>query len=296
LTADRFRCSTEARDREEPLFATASTVAAWLAIEQPGPWGPEAMLESRLPIDVAIELERRAAVHGVRALLIRRGRYATGERVILLAHSAGPEPVLIRQTLNRPEDVLDVDLAALAAGEALGPRELRPVYLVCTHGRHDICCADRGRPLYRAASALLPERVWETSHIGGDRFAGNLLVLPHGAYFGRVEPEEATRVIDSFELGRLELDRYRGRSSMHRIAQAADHFMRTRFGWTGIDDVEVVGLKRLAPGEAEVSAHGPGGENITVRVAYESAAGESVLTCRAPHPSRPPVFSAEPIA
>jgi hypothetical protein len=291
LTSERFRCSEEATSREEPLFATASTVNAWLAIEQPGPWGPEALLESRFPIDLAVEVERRAAAHGVRPLLIRRGRDSSGERTMLLAHSGGREPVLVRRPFTRPEEVLEVDLAALAAGDAMGPAEPQPVYLVCTHGRHDICCADRGRPLYRAATALLPDRVWETSHIGGDRFAANLLVLPHGAYFGRVEPEDAPRVIGSFELGRLELDWYRGRSSMHRIAQAADHFMRARFGWTGIEDVEVVAVSRLAPGAAEVAVRGPNGESAAVRVGYRSAAEEWMLTCRAPRPARPPIFT-----
>ncbi len=262
MTASRFRCSEEAESREEPLYATASTVTAWIVVEQPGPWGPEALLDSRFPLEVAVELERRSAIHGIRPLLIRRGRDNADERAMFLAHSGGGgrEPVLVRLPLTTPEDVLEVDLSALAAGEPVGFPQSRPVYLVCTHGRHDICCADRGRPLYRASADVLPDRVWETSHIGGDRFAGNLLVLPHGAYFGRVEPEDASRLIQSFELGRLELDLYRGRSTMHRIAQATDHFVRDRFGWVGIDDVEVISIRRLSPGSAEVAVRGPDGE------------------------------------
>ena len=291
MTANRFRCSEA--NREEPLFATASTVTGWIAIEQPGPWGPEALLESRFPLDVAIELERRTTAHGVRPLLIRRGGHDPGERAMFLAFSggAGKGPAMVRRPLATPEAVLDVDLAALAAGDIEGFSEHQPLFLVCTHGRHDICCADRGRPLYRAAAAVLPDRVWETSHIGGDRFAGNLLVLPHGAYFGRVQPEDASRLIESFELGRLEMDLYRGRSTMHRIAQAADHFVRTHFEWTGIEDVEVVAFTRLSSGSAEALTRGPAGEEVAVRVEYRSAPEESMLTCRAPHTARPPVFS-----
>ncbi len=298
MTASRFRCSEEAESRDEPLYATASTVTAWIVVEQPGPWGPEALLDSRFPLEVAVELERRSAIHEIRPLLIRRGRDNADERAMFLAHSGGGgrEPVMVRLPLTSPEDVLEVDLSALAAGEPVGFPQPRPIYLVCTHGRHDICCADRGRPLYRASAGLLPDRVWETSHIGGDRFAGNVLVLPHGAYFGRVEPENASRLIQSFEVGRLELDLYRGRSTMHRIAQAADHFVRDQFGWVGIDDVEVISTRRLSAGSAEVALRGPDSERLGVRVEYRTSPEQSMLTCRAPYPTRPPVFSFGPLS
>ena len=104
-------------------------------------------------------------------------------------------------------------------------------------------------------------------------FAGNMLVLPHGAYFGRVEPEEASRAHRArSSLAGSELDLYRGRSTMHRIAQAADHFVRDPLRMDGIDDVEVVGFtSALRRDPAEVSAHGPAGEKIAVRVEYRSA-------------------------
>ena len=62
--------------------------------------------------------------------------------------------------------------------------------LVCTNGRHDQCCANLGRPLVRALrDSPWADRVWECSHIGGDRFAANVVVLPDSLYFGRVEPD-----------------------------------------------------------------------------------------------------------
>ena len=45
-------------------------------------------------------------------------------------------------------------LAALGAGRSVGlTPEADPVLAVCTHGRHDACCAERGRPLARALAA-----------------------------------------------------------------------------------------------------------------------------------------------
>src|SRR4029453_5830608 len=58
-------------------------------------------------------------------------------------------------------------------------------------GRHGACCAERGRPVAAALAQAHPEETWEVSHIGGDRFAGNLLVLPNGLYYGRLDPGPA---------------------------------------------------------------------------------------------------------
>ena len=59
-------------------MATAPPAQRWLLIEQPGPWGREALLESRFDAAVAPELAARARAEHVRLLLIRRpgGRLA----------------------------------------------------------------------------------------------------------------------------------------------------------------------------------------------------------------------------
>src|SRR4029453_16254338 len=37
-----------------------------------------------------------------------------------------------------------------------------------------------------ALRGVAPGQVWETTHLGGDRFAGNVLVLPDGFLYGHV--------------------------------------------------------------------------------------------------------------
>ncbi len=61
-----------------------------------------------------------------------------------------------------------------------------PILLVCTNGKRDACCALRGRALMTALAADHAERTWECTHLGGHRFAGNLVCLPHGIVYGRV--------------------------------------------------------------------------------------------------------------
>lgn len=283
----RPRCSAEARNRHEPLIATASLVNAWLLIEQPGAWGPDALLDSRLPLAVARALLAKANGLGIRILLIRRRAAPTGRHPIAyLAHSGGGgrPPILVSGPIPDPQAILDLDLAALAQGrpQSFGRAVDGPIYLVCTHGRHDICCADHGRPLYRAMSALLPGRTWETSHIGGDRFAANVVVLPRGDYFGRLQPDEAQSFLAEYEAGRLDLAHYRGRSSQPRLVQAAERFLRAADPITGFDDLELVSAQRPVQLRAEVVFQGPGPMLRRVRVAAEAPADAVYLTCRAP--------------
>src|SRR5207344_2771864 len=66
------RCSQASEARGEPMAGTASTVRSWLLLEDPGPWGRDALRDSRLPERVGLELQRRCRAAGVRPLLIRR--------------------------------------------------------------------------------------------------------------------------------------------------------------------------------------------------------------------------------
>ena len=75
--AEALPCATLSRALTEPQFGTASRVRGWVLLEQPGPWGREAVLESRLDRDLARALHRAAGAAHVRLLLIRRpGRRA----------------------------------------------------------------------------------------------------------------------------------------------------------------------------------------------------------------------------
>jgi hypothetical protein len=98
-----------------------------------------------------------------------------------------------------------------------------PLLLVCAHGRRDRCCARFGVPPARELAARYPDQVWETTHVGGHRFAANLVILPHGLYFGPVDPAAAHRAIDACQLGEITARRHRGRAGQDTVAQEAEH-------------------------------------------------------------------------
>ncbi|MBA2444577.1 MAG: sucrase ferredoxin, partial [Nocardioidaceae bacterium] len=79
-----------------------------------------------------------------------------------------------------------------------------------------------------------PAESWEVSHIGGDRFAGNVLVLPDGLYYGHVSPADASELATQHRRGHVSLDHLRGRSGFGFAIQAAEIYLRKHLAVTGL--------------------------------------------------------------
>ncbi len=233
---EHLRCSASSLARAEPLGGTASTVTAFLLVEVPGPWGVNAVRDSRLPRQVGDYLLGTVRPLGVRPLLIRQhGRTTPSSTRIFAAYADPHQPWMQTAELDDPRQVVDLDLGGFAAGRPAGLTATdAPVFLTCTHGRHDSCCAERGRPIARALASSHPSESWEVSHIGGDRFAGNVLVLPDGLYYGRLDPATASRLADRHQHGHLDLDQLRGRSGFGFAAQAAEIYLRRHLALTAV--------------------------------------------------------------
>lgn len=277
-----FRCATASVRREEPLIGTASAVRAFLLIEHSGSWGVNALRDARLPDGLGQSLLKAAAAARVRPLLIRRpNRSVDPDGLRVFAAFAHPSlPWAETDVLDHPHELLDLDLAALGQGRSPGLTPFEGSLLcVCTHGRHDACCAETGRPVASALAAAHPKETWEVSHIGGDRFAGNLLVLPHGLYYGRLDPESSVLVAASHAAGLLALDHLRGRSSYAMPVQYAEVALRRQLDERRIDAVRLV--TRRAVDNATDAIFEVAGTHWSVRVRTASSTDLQQLTCRA---------------
>lgn len=283
--SDRFSCARDSRDRREPILGTASTVVRWLLVEQAGAWGRNALPESGLGSELGDELTRRARKVRARPLLIRRPDGTEGEpRTAYVASSRSGWARRIR--FDSPEELLDLDLGPLARDEPVsGERFDGPLLLTCTNGRHDACCAEWGRPVAAAVAAAAGEHAWEVSHIGGDRFAANILWLPAGVYYGRVEPDEAALVAALAATGRLSLPHYRGRSTQPFAAQAAEVMLRRELACDLLEDIELGSFHR--EGDRVRAVFRQRDELWEVRLTVEPEREPQRLTCRAPAPDVP---------
>jgi hypothetical protein len=277
-----FRCAADSLGRSEPVAGTASTVRAFCLLEFSGAWGTDILRDSRLPGRFRQAWGAQCETTLVRPLLIRRhGRSEPDGCRVFLAYAHRDRPWVETARLDHLDEVLGLDLASLGAGRSVGlePHDA-PLFCVCTHGRHDACCAERGRPVARALSHAYPEETWEVSHIGGDRFAGNVLVLPDGLYYGRVEPESAARLAADHLDGRLDLDRLRGRSAYGMATQSAEIHLRRHIGESGLRALRLLGHERS--GDLTRVVFDVAGRQYDVRVrTFVDRDAEHQLTCRA---------------
>jgi hypothetical protein len=225
---DRVPCSDQSLARDDQMYGTASAGAKWLMLELAGPWGNSAFLQSPTVIDPQLgrAIARRAEAAGLRIAAIRRpGRRSPEPRWRwFVAHSQVSEETLLHGEVGDPREYLDVSLDG-SDGEVAS----LPLVAVCAHGKHDQCCAVRGRGAVAAIAAHYPELTWECSHLGGDRFAATMLILPEGLCYGRVDAADPPDLVRLYLDRRLDNAFLRGRTSLPHVAQAAQYFAREVF-------------------------------------------------------------------
>lgn len=237
-----LRCAEASARAGEPLAGSAAVARHWLAIEESGAWAPKPLRSRGLGELGELLSGWDEADPSLRIQLIRRpGRRQSSRR---LFHADLATGRLTHATLD-DDEIASLDPETMAA-EGLGSELDALVHLVCTHGKRDDCCALRGVPLYQALAEAIDDlpaesqpELWQTSHLGGHRFAATMTTLPHGYALGRLEPTEAEAILTRGGLHRL--DRVRGRSLWPKAAQVADHLLRS-------------GLEEDHPGRLDPSA------------------------------------------
>ncbi len=239
-----LRCADAAAVRGDPVVGTAPPARRWLLLEHPGPWPVDAVAGSGLDPAVLNPLRASAARTGTRILMIRRpGRRPTApERTWLLT---GPSLGTVEGRWRSDSDLL----AALAALEDPdrgrgGSPTSATVLLVCAHGVHDTCCAVRGRPVAAALAATYPGQVWECSHVGGDRFAPNVVVLPDGYYYGGLTPGSAVDTVAEHLAGRVQAEHLRGMSRYSPAEQVAVVAAHAAYGPLAAGEVVVTASRQ----------------------------------------------------
>jgi hypothetical protein len=260
----RAPCSDQSLARDDQMHGTASAGQRWLLLELAGAWGHSAFLQSPTIIDPKLghAVVRRAEAAGMRIAAIRRhGRRSETPRWRwFVADSRLGHETLHHGEVSGPREYLELALDGSDGEPVSGP-----LVAVCAHGRHDQCCAVRGRAAVAAISAEYPEFTWECSHLGGDRFAATMLVLPEGLCYGRVDSTDASRLVDLYLQRRLDDTFLRGRTSLPHTVQAAQHYARQELGDDRIDS--------LAPLEVEP-------DEGTTRVVLQFGADEVEVTVR----------------
>jgi hypothetical protein len=235
---------------EVPLAATATEETdAWFVLEYRGAWAAKAWDAAEMPAEVRAHVDAFVLAHPRARIQLMRHVESRDRRepALLLASSRPGATRIAGFHLNGYSDLLQIDLSAALADLRRGDVPVGaemvgdPVMLVCTNGKRDRCCAKWGQPVYDALRGRPDVRIWQTTHIGGHRFAPTVLWLPDGLCFGRVPLAAAARFVDGLLARELvDLSWYRGRTALSGAAQAVEHAVRLATNALGFDDVELV--------------------------------------------------------
>ncbi|KQS07486.1 hypothetical protein ASG04_15335 [Curtobacterium sp. Leaf183] len=278
-------CSAGSRLRDEDVSATASPGRRWLLVEVAGAWGWNVWTESPvLDPEVGAALARRVQHAGMRILAVRRPGRSRGSGRWRWA-------------------VVDAERATTRWGEVSDPRQLltlpldgstgtpsdQALFAVCAHGRHDECCAVRGRSVAERLSGAYPDETWECSHLGGDRFAATMMLFPHAVNHGRVDEHDPVAIADEYLHGRIAQQGFRGRATLSHVEQAA---VAAAVQHTG--DTRLEAFRPVAATELTTE---PGGWSVDLSARTDTAAepqtdaGTRTIRVRLEHVLTGPTFT-----
>jgi (2Fe-2S) ferredoxin len=258
----------------EPLAGTADTVGAWLLLEYRPVWKARALEDNGLAPRTRAWLADSIAALGAigirgRPQFIRQPEVDSDQVRFLF----GLPGRLLAFSATGYDFLEGLDLAAIARDpSAHGAAAVVPAqYFVCTNGQRDVCCARLGLPSYAALRERVGDRAWQVTHLGGHRYAPNVLVLPQGALYGRVTLERLPAFVDAVEAGELAFPNLRGRTWHPQHVQAAEAFAgrsdlrllhvdgdlaSARVRFAAPDTVVEVGVARAAEGLAVLASCG----------------------------------------
>src|ERR1039457_2886742 len=258
----RTRCAEYSRAAEEEMAGSVKAVDLWLLVEYRGRWDRDAI--TVFPEAVQERLRAlRSRIPKMRLALIRQTGRDSGPLTVFWAFSRERGPQLYRAEFGNYEELsFDVEQSGSESGEKL--------FAVCTHGTHDLCCAQFGNKIYSKMRRLstaqivccaqfgnkiyskmrrLSGNVWHISHIGGCRFAPNVVCLPHGIVYGRVERSDCAAIVSRYKEGALLPPKLRGRSCYSKPVQAAEQFLRSAKQLTDVEELSVTRVEEIQPGQ-----------------------------------------------
>ena len=262
---ERIYCCEQ--NAHEPMIGTADRVDVWLMLEYTPAWKARAVEDSCLGPLARGWLERALASVAARGLkpraqLIRQLELDSEEVRVLVG-----VPGALLEFSGRGYDFLEsIDMGAVIDAPTAHSSLEEPRYFVCTNGQRDVCCARFGLPVYAALRERVGHRAWQVTHLGGHRFAANVLTLPQGALYGRVGADDVDALVESVEADRLAFRNLRGRVWYEPAVQAAEALSgRSDLTFAGMDGDDAAARVRFSGAEGELEVRVRRGEPVEVQ-------------------------------
>jgi hypothetical protein len=244
-------CSLNSSHLQEDIFATASYFTKLLLVEYNFPWSEDPFTSNLLPQEINdYLLHFKKASRSNRVLFIKNKQKANLQINIFAINNLWEQPYTNHFIFTDHKELLNFSEAALFS-KTHENKFPELIYLVCTNGKKDKCCSKFGVPVFKQLSQLAAN-VWECTHVGGDRFAPNVLTLPYCIFYGSLSIEDLHTMVKLTNEQKIFLNKYRGRSCNSLIEQAAEYYLMKQLNNLNIFDYEIVNSAQTSPGYFEV--------------------------------------------
>ena len=240
---NKILCYESSLNADEEMFGTATRADVWVLLEYRGHWSGSAYKDSKIPKSVKSHINKELkGLKNSRLQLIKKHKNPDDYLRLFIAISDERNPRLYEFKFREYEEITSLKFKKILKTDKHLSDE--KIYILCTNGEYDTCCGKFGMPVYLdVAKGKYGQQMWEANHIGGHRFASTFVCLPHGIVYGRVrEGRVAENLINEYEMGRINLTSFRGRSCHPPLAQAAEYYLRKE---TGIIEISELGFKSL---------------------------------------------------
>lgn len=217
-----YFCSAASRYFKEQLNGTAANSSVFILIEYNYPF-PAKISDANFDKKWLKKIQQLAKVNKGKVLLVRSKATKAQDCKITFIDCNKSSYFTISTTM---EKYSDVDVAAyLSSAETIWYND--PFFLVCTNGKKDKCCAKFGLPVFKFFESFNTDvPVWECSHVGGDRFAANVVAMPYGIYYGHVAVEDVGHILVRTLLKKIYKNNYRGLSRRSFFEQSIECYVR----------------------------------------------------------------------
>ena len=110
---------------------------------------------------------------------------------------------------NNLQELVQIIGAPNSANDSLKKNDIqaKSIILICSHMKRDKRCGFIGPMLFQEVMESLKTldldkdvEVHQTSHFGGHKFAGNMIIYPQGVWYGRVTPCDVKPILEELFL------------------------------------------------------------------------------------------------
>lgn len=272
-------CSLNSINSDEKIFATASHFTKLLLVEYNFPWAENPLLENQLSVEVNNFLNQINNPKSLTRVLFIKNKIKSKNLISVFAiNNIATEPFTNYFSFSDYNSILNINEREFFSAKNQ-TRFDEPLYLVCTNGKKDKCCSKFGIPIYKQLLLLNPN-VWECTHVGGDRFAPNVIHLPYCYFYGQLSINSVNEFYLTTSSKKIFTQNLRGRSAYNKKSQAAEFFLRKELDDNNFESTKIVSIETESGNEFAIKFfYTPLQRHFIVRSSFHQTTEKYFLTC-----------------